>query len=169
MAGAYIGMGSNLGDRAGTLRQAVSRLRTLGRITAISSLYETEPVGYLEQPPFLNAVVASKTRLATIDLLRALLAIERDLGRTRIFPNAPRTLDLDLLLVDAVVLNTDELILPHPRLHERAFVLVPLAEIAPTARHPILARSFSELLVALPDQKGVRVYASRGWEALRSC
>ena len=169
MTRAYIGMGSNLGDRAGRLRQAVSRLRTLGRITAISSLYETEPVGYLEQPLFLNAVAALETTLTPIDLLRALLGIERDLGRTRTFPNAPRSLDLDLLLVDAVVLNTDELILPHPRLHERAFVLVPLAEIAPAARHPLLARSFSDLLVALPDQKGVGVYASRGWEAMRSC
>jgi len=168
MARAYIGMGSNLGDRIGTFQQAVKRLRSLGRIMAVSSLYETEPVGYLEQPSFLNAAVALKTTLAPIDLLRALLSIERDLGRTRTFPNAPRTLDLDLLLVDGVVLTTDELTLPHPGVRERAFVLLPLAEIAPRVMHPILARSISNLLLALPDQTGVEVYSSPGWESAGS-
>ncbi len=102
------------------------------------------------------------------DLLAALLDIERDLGRTRTFPNAPRTLDLDLLLVDDVILATDLLTLPHPRLHERAFVLIPLAEIAPEATHPILTQSISDLRNALPDRGGVRLYASPGWESARS-
>jgi 2-amino-4-hydroxy-6-hydroxymethyldihydropteridine diphosphokinase len=165
MATAFIGLGSNLGDRTATLRTAIQRLEALGRITGISSLYETEPVGYLEQPSFLNAVVALETALTPADLLRALLGIERDLGRARSFPNAPRTLDLDLLMVDDVILDTPELTMPHPRLHERAFVLVPLAEIAPEFVHPGLGKSVQELLHTLPDQGGVEVAAAAGWES----
>jgi 2-amino-4-hydroxy-6-hydroxymethyldihydropteridine diphosphokinase len=165
MAKAYIGLGSNLGDRMATLRTAIERFESLGRVTNVSSLYKTEPVGYLEQPSFLNAVVALETALAPADLLRALLGIERDLGRVRSFPNAPRTLDLDLLLVDNVILDTPELTLPHPRQHRRAFVLVPLAEIAPQVVHPGSGKTMQELLRALPDQGGVEVYAPAGWES----
>jgi 2-amino-4-hydroxy-6-hydroxymethyldihydropteridine diphosphokinase len=165
MAVAYIGLGANLGDRLATLRTAVQRLRTFGRVTAVSSLYETEPVGYQEQPRFLNAVVALETALPPADLLRALLGIERDLGRTRSFPNAPRTLDLDLLLVEDVILDTLELTLPHPRLPERAFVLVPLAEIAPELVHPGSSQTSRELLRALPDRGGVGLFAATGWES----
>jgi 2-amino-4-hydroxy-6-hydroxymethyldihydropteridine diphosphokinase len=165
MATAFIGLGSNLGDRTATLRTAIQRLEALGRITGISSLYETEPVGYLEQPSFLNAVVALETALTPADLLRALLGIERDLGRVRSFPNAPRTLDLDLLLVDNVILDTPDLTLPHPRLHGRAFVLVPLAEIAAQVVHPASGKTMQELLRALPGQGGVEVYVPAGWES----
>lgn len=165
MTTAYIGLGSNLGDRMATLRTAVLRLESLGRIAGISSLYETEPVGYLEQPPFLNAVVALDTELAPGELLSALLRIERDLGRKRSFPNAPRTLDLDLLLVDDLVLDIPELTLPHPRLHERAFVLVPLAELAPEMVHPGSGQTVCELVRPLPDAGGVEVYAPAGWES----
>jgi 2-amino-4-hydroxy-6-hydroxymethyldihydropteridine diphosphokinase len=168
MGTAYIGLGSNLGDRVATLRTAVQRLASLGSIAGVSSLYETEPVGYLEQPRFLNAVVALVTALAPADLLNALLGIERDLGRTRAFPNAPRTLDLDLLLVDDAILDTTELILPHPRLHERAFVLVPLAEIAPKIEHPVAGQTVQEMLRSLPDRNGVEVYAPAGWESTPS-
>ncbi len=164
MATAYIGLGSNLGDRMAMLRMAIQRLETLGRISSVSSLYETEPVGYLEQPSFLNAVAVLDTALAPADLLGALLGIERDLGRARSFPNAPRTLDLDLLMVDDVILDTPQLILPHPRLHERAFVLVPLAEIASEFVHPRFGKSVQELLHTLPDQGGVEVSAAAGWE-----
>lgn len=165
MATAYIGLGANLGNRMAMLQVAIQRLQTLGRIERVSSLYETEPVGYLEQPPFLNAVVALDTALAPAELLDALLGIERDLGRMRTFPNAPRTLDLDLLMVDNVNLDTPEVTLPHPRLHERAFVLVPLAEIAPELVHSGAGKTMSELLQTLPDQCGVEVFAAAGWES----
>ena len=165
MAVAYIGLGSNLGDRLATLRAAVQRIAALGRIIDISGLYETEPIGYLEQPPFLNAVVALETELAPHELLCALLGIERDLGRERSFPNAPRTLDLDLLLVDDVTLETAALTLPHPRLRERAFVLVPLAELAPDMVPPGSGETVRELMRALPDG-GVAVYAPAGWESV---
>jgi 2-amino-4-hydroxy-6-hydroxymethyldihydropteridine diphosphokinase len=167
MATAYIGLGTNLGDRMATLLMATRRLETLGRIAGVSSLYETEPVGYLEQPSFLNAVVALDTTLTPADLLGALLGIERDLGRMRSFPNAPRTLDLDLLVIDDMIRDTPDLTLPHPRLHERAFVLVPLAEIAPELMLPGTGKTMQELLHALPDQGGVEVSAAAGWESRR--
>jgi 2-amino-4-hydroxy-6-hydroxymethyldihydropteridine diphosphokinase len=159
-ATAYIGLGANLGDRAATLREAARRLGELGAITAVSSFYETEPVGFREQPSFLNAVIALETDLPPAALFDALLAIERDLGRVRSFRNAPRTLDLDILLQDDLVMDTPELTLPHPRMHERAFVLAPLAEIAPDVRHPVFGSSAAELLAALPDQSGVAVWAN---------
>ncbi len=165
MATAHIGLGSNLGDRLATLRAAVQHLEPLGRITAVSRLYDTEPIGYLEQPRFLNAVVALETELTPIDLLDALLDIERDLGRTRSFPNAPRTLDLDLLLVDELTLDTPELTLPHPRLHERAFVLVPLVELVPEMVHPVSRQTIRQLLHLLPDRGSVEVHAPVGWES----
>jgi 2-amino-4-hydroxy-6-hydroxymethyldihydropteridine diphosphokinase len=159
-ATAYIGLGANLGDRAATLREAARRLGELGTITAVSSFYETEPVGFREQPSFLNAVIVLETDLPPAALFDALLAIERDLGRVRSFRNAPRTLDLDILLQDDLVMDTPELTLPHPRMHERAFVLAPLAEIAPDVRHPVFGSSAAELLAALPDQSGVAVWTN---------
>jgi 2-amino-4-hydroxy-6-hydroxymethyldihydropteridine diphosphokinase len=168
MTTAYIGLGANLGDRLATLREAVRSLGKLGRITAVSSLYETEPVGYLEQPPFLNAVVALETALAPTELMQALLAIERDMGRTREFKNAPRTLDLDLLLLDDLVLDIPGLTLPHPRMHERAFVLVPLAEIAPNLWHPALGRLILVILDSLPGQADVVQWDSPEWQAART-
>jgi 2-amino-4-hydroxy-6-hydroxymethyldihydropteridine diphosphokinase len=143
----------------------VRRLGALGHVTGVSSLYETAPVGFREQPPFLNAVVALETPLPPADLMRSLLAIERDLGRVRSFPNAPRTLDLDLLLYGDTVLDTAELTVPHPHLPERAFVLVPLAEIVPDLRHPVLKQPVSALLAALPDHGGVNPWAPPGWES----
>jgi 2-amino-4-hydroxy-6-hydroxymethyldihydropteridine diphosphokinase len=164
LATAYIGLGANLGEREATLREAVRRLGTLGTVTAVSSLYETEPVGYRDQPPFLNAVVALETALPPGDVMRGLLAIEETMGRVRTFRNAPRTLDLDLLLYDDIVLENEELVVPHPRFHERAFVLVPLAEIAPLMRHPAMRKTFAELLADLPGIEGVRRVAPLGWQ-----
>ncbi len=161
---AYIGLGGNLGDRRANLRAAVEALRSHGRIVAVSSLYETAPVGYREQPPFLNAVVALETSEPPERLLAALLAIEHALGRVRTFPNAPRTVDLDLLFYDRWTIDLPGLRVPHPRLAERAFVLAPLAEIAPDLRHPTLGRTVADLLAALGDVSAdVRRVEGPGW------
>lgn len=133
MARAYLGLGSNLGDRRENLRQAVDQLARVPGIVVRrrSSLYENPPVGYEAQPDFLNAVVEVETSLSPWALLEVLQAIETDLGRVRTLRWGPRTVDLDLLLYEGVRLDEERLTLPHPRLGERAFVLVPLAELAP--------------------------------------
>jgi 2-amino-4-hydroxy-6-hydroxymethyldihydropteridine diphosphokinase len=154
---AYIGLGSNqassAGDPVATVVAAIARLAALGQVEAVSSLYSTEPVGYLDQPPFINAVVTLRSPLAPAKLLLELLNIEREFGRDRgvTVPKGPRTLDLDLLMMDDLVLNTPPLTLPHPALAQRRFVLAPLAEIAPRAVHPLLALTVTELLALLPD------------------
>jgi 2-amino-4-hydroxy-6-hydroxymethyldihydropteridine diphosphokinase len=155
---AYVGLGSNLGDRAASLREALAGLAAtpgVARVVA-SAVYETEPVG----PPqrrYLNAVAALDTTLGPAALLARLLELERAAGRRRgAERNAPRTLDLDLLLVGDACLDTPELVLPHPRLHERAFVLVPLAELAADVVHPRLGLRIDALLARLPDRGGVR-------------
>jgi 2-amino-4-hydroxy-6-hydroxymethyldihydropteridine diphosphokinase len=131
---AYVGLGANLGDREATLERAVELLeqRPGVEVVAVSSFRETDPVGYLDQPRFLNGAVAIETSLAPADLLDELLAVEQELGRVREGPRyGPRTVDLDLLLVDGLVIDAPGLTVPHPRLHERAFVLEPLAELDP--------------------------------------
>jgi 2-amino-4-hydroxy-6-hydroxymethyldihydropteridine diphosphokinase len=163
MALAYIALGSNLGDCAQTLSFAIDHLGRLGTVTACSSFYETEPVGFRDQPPFLNAVVAIETDLEPIDLLRSMLAIEREFGRDRSNSafNGPRTLDLDLLVMGDCVAAGTELTLPHPALTKRRFVLAPLAEIAPLLRYPGLKQTMAELLESLPDVGENRVSAVR--------
>jgi 2-amino-4-hydroxy-6-hydroxymethyldihydropteridine diphosphokinase len=135
---AFVALGANLGDPAAQVEQAMLELARLPdtRLVARSSLYLSKPVGYAEQPDFVNAVAQLSTRLAPRDLLEALLEIEARHGRRRDFKNAPRTLDLDLLLYDDLALHEHDLTLPHPRMCERAFVLQPLAEIAPTRDIP---------------------------------
>jgi dihydropteroate synthase len=151
----YIALGSNLGDRAAYLQAALDRLRATVQVTAVSPVYETDPVGYAEQGPFLNAVVAGTTTRSPWELLRTLQAIERAAGRVRSFPNAPRTLDLDLLSYGTLVLDTPDLTVPHPRLHERAFVLAPLADIAPELVLPGLDSTVAALLAHLGPLAGI--------------
>jgi 2-amino-4-hydroxy-6-hydroxymethyldihydropteridine diphosphokinase len=158
MPTAYIGLGANLPSIAGppesTLAAAGSRLESVGRVVARSSLYSTEPVGFAEQPRFVNAVVALETELAPRSLLESLLTIEREFGRDRAasFPNGPRTLDLDILLFGDLKISDPDLEIPHPRLAERAFVLVPLAEIAPNAIDPASGRTMGQLLQSLREK-----------------
>lgn len=135
---AYVALGSNLQRPEAQVRAAFDALSALAdtRVVRRSSLYRSAPVGYADQPDFINAVAEIATRLAPHDLLNALLAVEREAGRQREFRNAPRTLDLDLLLYDDLALHEPGLTLPHPRMHERAFVLLPLIEIAPDVTIP---------------------------------
>ncbi len=148
---AYIALGANLGDRAASLRAALERMEALGVVEAVSPFLDTEPVGYTAQPRFLNAVARLRTSLSPEALLRELLAIEAALGRVREVHWGPRTLDLDLLLYDDLVRDEPTLTVPHPRLHERRFVLAPLAALAPDLIHPTLNRSVSDLLNGLED------------------
>ena len=153
---AYVGLGSNLGDRAAYLLLGLSALSRLPKthLLRLSPVYETDPVGP-PQPPYLNMVAELETALSPTGLLAEMLRIEKALGRERRERWGPRTLDLDLLLYGDLVLEEEGLSVPHPRLHERAFVLVPLLDLLPEGRHPLLGQSFAELLASL-DASSVR-------------
>lgn len=155
---AAIALGSNLpspfGDPEANVREAFRRLRALGEVKATSTIRLTDPVGYVDQPRFANAAALLETALSPLTLLHELLAIEHSFGRDRANtpPKGPRTLDLDLLLYGQEVLADPDLTLPHPALHDRRFVLEPLAEIAPTLTHPVLHATMAELLARLPAE-----------------
>lgn len=151
---AAIALGSNQGDRLLTLRHATAAIGSLGTILATSPIYETDPVGYLDQPAFLNAALLLETTLPALDLLRGLHVIEREMGRVRVILNGPRTIDLDLLLFGEHSVDAPGLTVPHPRMHERAFVLVPLHDIAEDMVHPVLQKTVGELLSLLGEQAG---------------
>jgi 2-amino-4-hydroxy-6-hydroxymethyldihydropteridine diphosphokinase len=153
---AYLSLGSNVGDREANLREALTRLGQVGRVLAVSSFYETEPVEFIEQAWFLNCVAAFETRETPPHLMTSILGIEAEMGRRRLQKKGPRSIDIDILLYDDAVEQSTELTIPHPALQERRFVLEPLAEIAPNVVHPILKKTIGELRDALPAGQTVR-------------
>jgi 2-amino-4-hydroxy-6-hydroxymethyldihydropteridine diphosphokinase len=154
----YIALGSNLGNRQANLRAALVALPPAVRPLAASKIYETDPWGYADQPAFLNQVVQADTRLSPSDLLVYIKRLETGLGRQPTFQYGPRLIDLDILFYDDLVLETPQLSLPHPRLAERAFVLVPLADLAPALRHPVSGLTITDLLAKV-DANGVRLFS----------
>jgi 2-amino-4-hydroxy-6-hydroxymethyldihydropteridine diphosphokinase len=160
---AYLGLGSNLGDRAANLVRAISAFVAADlHFIALSSIYETEPVDYLEQPRFLNMVAAVTGRLEPFSLLSFCLETEKKLGRRRTVPRGARTIDIDILMLDDLIIDEKRddicLTLPHPRMHLRRFVLEPMIEIAPDLKHPVLNVQMSQLLDDLDDSAAVKVY-----------
>jgi 2-amino-4-hydroxy-6-hydroxymethyldihydropteridine diphosphokinase len=153
---AYISAGSNLGDRKGNLEFALTGLERENAVKKISSYFETEPVGYLNQPWFLNIAIEIEASRAPLELLDLCQSIEESCGRVRTFPNAPRPLDLDILFFNNEIICDGRLVVPHPRLQERRFVLEPLAQIAPDLIHPVLKKSIRSLLDICPDRSEIR-------------
>ena len=149
---AYIGLGSNLGDSAQNLRSALQMMEEFAVDVRPSPLYKTAPLGFQSQPPFYNAVCRVTIRLTPFELMDRLLGIEAAIGRRRVFRNAPRVLDMDILTFGRRVLKSPPLVLPHPRMAEREFVLRPLADIASNLKHPVTGISVSEMLRNLPGQ-----------------
>jgi 2-amino-4-hydroxy-6-hydroxymethyldihydropteridine diphosphokinase len=152
----YLGLGTNLGDRQANLQDAVAGLIPKVGVLRVSSVYETEPWGYRDQPACLNQVLEGETDLQPLDLLVFLKNLELTLGRQATFLYGPRLIDLDILFYDQAVINKPELVIPHPRLAERAFMLVPLTELAPELRHPVLGLTISMLKNRI-DTSGVKL------------
>jgi 2-amino-4-hydroxy-6-hydroxymethyldihydropteridine diphosphokinase len=155
----FIGLGSNLGDRVAYLRDAVRRLGGVITVERVSNLYVAAPLGYVRHDAFINAVVQGMCPLKPMDLLRELQQIERAMGRRMGVEYGPRPIDLDLLLYGSAQMETLELTVPHPRLPERAFVLKPLAELAPNLMHPVLYYTVAQLLEDVADAERVQLYA----------
>jgi 2-amino-4-hydroxy-6-hydroxymethyldihydropteridine diphosphokinase len=151
----YLGLGSNMGNRQDNLDRALDLLSQRLRVGKVSSVYDTEPVGNTNQPRFLNLVCQVYTMLAPKELLTLAKGIESKLGRVVGKSNAPRPIDIDILFYGDQVIETPELVIPHPRLAERAFVLVPLAEIAPDLQHPVIGKTVKELLQGITEKQGV--------------
>ncbi|MBM7694877.1 2-amino-4-hydroxy-6-hydroxymethyldihydropteridine diphosphokinase [Peribacillus deserti] len=165
---AYLSLGTNMGDRENYLRDAVLLLQNDSQlsITSVSSIYETDPVGYVEQERFLNIVLEVKTAKNANELLHKCQQIELQLGRKREIRWGPRTIDLDILLYNHENIETESLSIPHPRMHERAFVLVPLIEINPGLSLPKIDKPLSEILEAIPDKEGVRLWKRKNGEGV---
>ena len=152
----YLSLGSNVGDREARLRDALVKLATIGSVVALSSFYETEPVEFTQQPWFLNCALALETGKTPQQVMAAILGIEEEIGRRRMQKKGPRSIDIDILLFDGAIVDSSDLTIPHPALHQRRFVLEPLAEIAPEVLHPVLKKTIRELRDALPPGQVVR-------------
>ena len=157
----FISLGSNVGDRAANISGALRRLEIAGDVARVSALYETSPVEVTDQPWFLNAVAELRTAFEPEALMRTLLEIEQSMGRLRTQPKGPRNIDLDILLYDSLELHSSDLDIPHPSMHLRKFVLIPLAEIAPEVVHPTLKQTPRELLEALDSSDEVHISSSK--------
>jgi 2-amino-4-hydroxy-6-hydroxymethyldihydropteridine diphosphokinase len=151
----YLALGTNIGERADNLKEAISSLSPQMEVKAKSHVYETPPWGYEDQPKFFNQVVKAQTYLEPVQLLKHLKRLEIALGRTPSFQNGPRLIDIDVLFFDDVIVNTPTLTLPHPRLHERGFVLLPLMDVAPDLVHPVLQKTVRDMLGAC-DLSGIK-------------
>jgi 2-amino-4-hydroxy-6-hydroxymethyldihydropteridine diphosphokinase len=151
----YLSLGSNVGQRQKQLHAAIERLRSVGRVVSTSSFYETQPMEVTDQPWFLNCALALETNRPPQHVLEEILAIERDMGRERTRKKGPRKIDIDIILFGDRVIDSPPLTIPHPAMHLRRFVLEPLAEIAPEARHPLLKKTVRELLAELSDSQVV--------------
>jgi 2-amino-4-hydroxy-6-hydroxymethyldihydropteridine diphosphokinase len=158
----FLGLGSDLGDREDNLKRAVESIGALaGIVTGVSPVYETEPVGFSGNRDFLNMVISIETNLTPSELLDNLMMSEKHLGRTRgKSNNISRTIDIDILIYDDLVIDNGSLVIPHPRMHERRFVLVPLHDIAPDLVHPVLGKTISELLAECSDTSRIRPFKS---------
>jgi 2-amino-4-hydroxy-6-hydroxymethyldihydropteridine diphosphokinase len=154
----YLALGSNLDDRLGNLKQAITALSPQMEVKAKSRVYETPPWGYTEQPMFLNQVIKANTYLEFEPLLKHIKRLEIALGRKPSFKNGPRLIDIDILFYDDLVLNTPSLVIPHPHMHERGFVLLPLMDIAPDLVHPVHKKSVREMIASC-DVSGIREFA----------
>ncbi len=155
MSIAFIGIGSNLGKRIENCIRALEEISNFARITALSSIYETESVDKEDQPDFINCVIEVETSLSPFDLLIFLQSVENMIGRKHLEKGGPRIIDLDIIFYDNLVIETNELIIPHPRAHLRRFVLEPLCEIAPDFIHPVLKKTIQEILNNLKEDQGV--------------
>jgi 2-amino-4-hydroxy-6-hydroxymethyldihydropteridine diphosphokinase len=152
----YLSLGSNVGDRQVQLQDALAKLAAVGRVVATSSFYETEPIEFTQQPWFLNCALALETSQTPQQLMAAILRIEEEMGRRRVQKKGPRSIDIDILLFDDTIVDSKELTIPHPAMHQRRFVLEPLAEIAPELLHPVLKKTIGELLDSLPPGQVVK-------------
>ena len=163
MAKAYLSLGSNLGDRLSNLKMAIMKMEESDSITLLelSPVYESEPVGKKDQSWFLNTVALAETSLEPLSLLDYLLEIEKSMGRQREIKWGPRNVDLDILLYDDLIIDSDRLILPHPQMHKRRFVLLPLVRINPELMHPLLKKTVKVLLRECPDSSSVKLFAKK--------
>jgi 2-amino-4-hydroxy-6-hydroxymethyldihydropteridine diphosphokinase len=155
----YLSLGSNVGDREKQLREAITRLNSAGRVVRLSSFYETEPVEFTDQAWFINCAVALETSATPQQLMGTILRIEKEMGRRRVQKKGPRPIDIDILLFGKQIINSKEVTIPHPAMHQRHFVLEPLAEIAPEAVHPIFKKTVRQLLDEMPPGQIVKQVA----------